>query len=91
MVHNVLSPSVSAARAAAGTACSGTLPRDTSSFIAPPSPGYSSNPANDQKIRTYGVAWKPLAQIVFKADWQDVSNRAGTGVDQFNLLMGFVY
>jgi len=53
--------------------------------------GYSSNPANDQKIRTYGVAWKPLPQIVFKADWQDVSNRAGTGVDQFNLLMGFVY
>lgn len=53
--------------------------------------GYSSNPANDQKIRTYGVAWKPLPQIVFKADWQDVANRAGTGIDQLNLLMGFVY
>jgi len=53
--------------------------------------GYQSHPANDQKIRTYGVAWKPLPQIVFKADYQDVSNRAGTGVDQFNLLLGFVY
>jgi hypothetical protein len=53
--------------------------------------GYQSHPANDQKIRTYGLAWKPLPQIVFKADYQDVSNRAGTGSDQFNLLMGFVY
>jgi len=53
--------------------------------------GYQSNPANDQKIRTYGFAWKPLPQIVLKADYQDLSNRAGTGVDQFNLLLGFVY
>lgn len=53
--------------------------------------GFASNPANDQQIRTYGVAWKPLPQIVLKADWQDLSNRAGTGVDQFNLLLGFVY
>jgi hypothetical protein len=29
--------------------------------------------------------------VVFKADWQDVDNGAGTGVDQFNVALGYVF
>lgn len=53
--------------------------------------GFARNPANDVEILTVGVAWKPLAQLVMKADWQDVDNQAGTGVDQVNVALGYVF
>lgn len=53
--------------------------------------GFSRNPANDQKIFTLGVAWKPISQTVIKADWQSVKNRARTGSDQFNLALGYIF
>ena len=53
--------------------------------------GFERNPANDVEVVTLGVAWKPLAQLVMKADWQDVDNGAGTGVDQFNVALGYVF
>jgi hypothetical protein len=53
--------------------------------------GWSANPASDVEILTLGLSWQPFAQVVFKADWQDVDNGAGTGVDQFNLALGYVF
>ncbi|HSM14338.1 MAG TPA: hypothetical protein VLA66_09755 [Thermoanaerobaculia bacterium] len=53
--------------------------------------GFLTNPANDVEILTLGLSWKPLEQLVVKADWQDVDNAAGTGVDQFNLGLGYVF
>jgi hypothetical protein len=53
--------------------------------------GYARDPANDVEILTLGVAWKPLPQLVMKADWQDVDNAAGTGVDQVNVALGYVF
>ena len=53
--------------------------------------GFLRNPANDQKILTLGIAWKPIAQTVIKADWQNVSNRARTGDDQFNIALGYIF
>jgi len=53
--------------------------------------GFLRDPANDVEILTLGLSWKPFEQLVVKADWQDVDNGAGTGVDQFNLGLGYVF
>lgn len=53
--------------------------------------GFARNPANDVEVLTLGLVWKPLAQVVFKLDWQDVDNRAGTGVNQWNLALGYIF
>jgi hypothetical protein len=53
--------------------------------------GFRRDPANDLDVLTLGLAWKPIEQLVVKADWQAVDNRAGTGVDQFNLGLGYVF
>jgi len=53
--------------------------------------GFARNPASDIETLTVGVNWKPIEQLIFKADWQDVDNGAGTGVDQFNLALGYIF
>ena len=53
--------------------------------------GWPRNPASDQEIRTFGLQWQPFDQLIVKGDWQDLSNDAGTAVDQFNLALGWVF
>lgn len=53
--------------------------------------GFARDAANDVEIWTIGLAWKPFERIVVKADWQDVRNDAGTGIDQFNAALGYVF
>lgn len=53
--------------------------------------GFTRNPANEIETLTLGVNWKPIEQLIFKADWQDVENGAGTGVDQWNLSLGYIF
>jgi len=53
--------------------------------------GFARDPANDVEVLTIGIDWKPIAPLVFKADWQDFDNGAGTAVDQFNLALGYVF
>jgi len=53
--------------------------------------GWLANPASDVEILTVGLSLQPFEQVVFKADWQDVDNGAGTGVDQFNVALGYVF
>jgi hypothetical protein len=53
--------------------------------------GFARNPANDQEIVTYGIELQPREQIVFKLDFQDVDNEAGTGLDQLNVGIGYVF
>jgi hypothetical protein len=53
--------------------------------------GFARNPANDVDVLTLGINWKPIEQLIFKADWQDVDNGAGTGVDQINFALGYVF
>ena len=48
---------------------------------------YSSNPLNNQDIVTFGVAWQPIDQIVFKLDYEDWER----GPDSWNLAMGYVF
>jgi hypothetical protein len=42
-------------------------------------------------IRVLTGARKPLPQLVLKADYQDYDNGAETGLDQWNLALGWVF
>ena len=53
--------------------------------------GWSPNPANDEQLLTLGLAYQPIEQLIFKAEYQNIDNEAGTGVDQFNLSMGYIF
>jgi len=53
--------------------------------------GFVADPAHDVDSLTLGVAYKPIDQIVIKVDHQDYDNAAGTGVDQFNVLLGWIF
>jgi len=53
--------------------------------------GFLASPSNDQEILTLGFAYKPIEQLILKADYQDVDNEAGTGVDQINVLLGYIF
>lgn len=53
--------------------------------------GYSASPANDQEILTLGLAYQPLPNLIFKLDWGNHQNNARTGVNRWNLAMGYVF
>ena len=53
--------------------------------------GFASDPANDQKVTTIGLAWKPIVNVALKADYNIIKNAARTGVDQINVALGFYY
>ena len=53
--------------------------------------GFRANPANDVESLTLGFAYKPIEQLILKVDHQDVDNEAETGLDQFNVLLGYVF
>lgn len=53
--------------------------------------GFRANPANDVESLTLGFAYKPIEQLILKVDHQDVDNEAGTGIDQLNVLLGYVF
>ena len=53
--------------------------------------GFAADPANDVRLWTFGLQYRPIPQIVVKADYQDARNRARTGVDQWNLALGWLF
>jgi hypothetical protein len=53
--------------------------------------GYLADPANDVESWTVGIAYKPIDQVVFKLDFQDYDNGAGTAVDQMNVAVGYLF
>lgn len=53
--------------------------------------GYANDPKTAIEILTIGFAWKPIPQAVIKIDFQDIDNRAGTGTDQFNAALGYIF
>jgi hypothetical protein len=53
--------------------------------------GFLKNPANDQSVWTIGLEYKPISNIVIKADYMAISNEADSGVDQFNILLGYSF
>lgn len=53
--------------------------------------GFARDPARDVDLLTVGLAFKPLEQLIFKADYQDYENGADSGVDQFNVAIGYLF
>ncbi|MGK0367694.1 MAG: hypothetical protein ACI9QD_000832 [Thermoproteota archaeon] len=53
--------------------------------------GVSASDSNDKTNITLGLAYKPLERIIFKASYVQKSNAADTGVDEFNMSMGYQF
>lgn len=53
--------------------------------------GFSADPASDATIATVGAMWKPITNVAVKTDYQFRSNAARTGVDQWNVSLGFLF
>jgi hypothetical protein len=53
--------------------------------------GFTRNPVNEQTIFTYGLQFRPVSQTVIKADYQNIDNEAGTGLDQWNIAIGYLF
>jgi hypothetical protein len=53
--------------------------------------GYARNPENDVTQWTAGVVFKPIPQVVVKVDGQWRKNAAQTGVNQFNVALGYEF
>ncbi len=49
--------------------------------------GFERNPLNDERIVTFGVAYKPIPQTVIKVDWQNRQKNR----DQFNIGLGYIF
>jgi hypothetical protein len=53
--------------------------------------GYSRNPENDARLLTIGAVLKPIEPIAIKIDWQRRKNTARTGVNQWNVGLGYLF
>jgi hypothetical protein len=53
--------------------------------------GFARNPANDRQDLTFGFSYKPIPQVVIKADYQWKDNEADSADNQFNLGLGYVF
>jgi hypothetical protein len=53
--------------------------------------GFLRNPARDQNVWTLGLEYKPISNIVIKADYMGFANEADSGVDQFSILLGYSF
>jgi hypothetical protein len=53
--------------------------------------GFLRNPASEQNIFTLGLQFRPVPQTVIKADYQNSDNEAGTGLDQWNIGIGYIF
>jgi hypothetical protein len=53
--------------------------------------GYLANPEFDQQIITAGVSYLPIDQLVIKLDYVDSSNEGASGVNRFELGLGYVF
>lgn len=45
----------------------------------------------EQNILTFGLAYKPIRQIIAKVDYSLFSNKADTGVNQLNFALGYLF
>lgn len=77
--------------------------KDTSQYLAPffryeqfdtiaeaPS-GYGDNENKDRHIYQFGLQYKPIPNVVIKADYRNISAKKGSVPDDFNLGVGFIF
>ncbi len=53
--------------------------------------GFFSNPANDRSDLTIGLNYKPIPNVVVKAEYQYLDNDANESENQFNFGLGYVF
>ena len=53
--------------------------------------GFTQSLSSDNTYTTIGVELKPIPQVVLKIDHMWVSNGADTGVNQFNVALGYAF
>ena len=53
--------------------------------------GFEASPATDRSIVSLGLAWKPIPNVIWKADYQMHGNEADTGVNQVNVALGWLF
>ena len=53
--------------------------------------GYLSYPVHDSLLHTAGIEFKPIYNIVIKGDYQWNRNQARSGLNQFNLGLGYSF
>jgi len=53
--------------------------------------GFFIDPANDRQNATFGINYKPIPQVVIKAEYRWNDNKAGTASNQFNVGLGYVF
>jgi hypothetical protein len=54
-------------------------------------PGATADPANQQTTIALGLNYRPLPQVAVKADYDLELNAAGTGRNQLNLALGYLF
>lgn len=53
--------------------------------------GFERNPANDRSDLTIGVNYKPIPQVVVKAEYQWLDNEGDESTNQINFGLGYVF
>ncbi len=53
--------------------------------------GFASDGSNDVRLVTYGVSYKPIENISIKIDYQDYHRGDGSGTDQINAALGYLF
>jgi len=53
--------------------------------------GFASDPATDRKFHTLGLEFRPVQGVVLKSDYQWLKNGARTGLNQFNISLGYAF
>jgi hypothetical protein len=53
--------------------------------------GFRNSPATDRNIVTLGLDFNPISRIVVKTEYQRVRTEAQSGVNQFNVVLGFLF
>jgi hypothetical protein len=59
--------------------------------IAKAPTGFASDPTKNQQIFQVGLQYKPIPQVVIKADYRNFTAKQGSLPDDFNLGFGFIF
>jgi hypothetical protein len=53
--------------------------------------GFADDPLQDQQIYQFGLHYKPIPNVVIKADYRNFNARQGSLPDDFNVGFGFIF
>ncbi|MGH8549140.1 MAG: hypothetical protein ACRERU_11185 [Methylococcales bacterium] len=59
--------------------------------IASAPSGFADNPNLDRQVFQFGLQYKPIPNIVIKADYRNFSAKVGDVPDEFNIGLGYVF